>query len=344
LRALTSTMADAPRIVSSIATPYLVVSFIVTCITPLLVWLCILTRNDFYWKLAFASAPFGALFMVLSIFARPQAGDGYERFLYVQFGVFSVISELGLAVGVLGGEYSEKVKMIMFIVIRLSMTSHIFVQGLRIRRICAKKPASSQSAFLTDTILLRGSEALFGMMFLAFETVSCLSKEGGPGSYSLTKEDGLDSYNGKCDNSIYSSSSLCVVLSIVLIHTAASRSCSEAVQEKSAVTFSDLASLRFRRWHQRVNVVNITAATVSCLYLLSYLGVSNPDNDWVVRAGAIAMTVAGVAAFLDIFFFLRDEAKLGERARGGDGTGRKSSARRVSTGNLTDGMVLGAVI
>ena len=110
MRALTSTVADAPRTVSSVAIPYLVVSFVITCITPLLVWAASFTLNDFYLKLVFVSPPFGTLFLVLSIFSRPQAGDGYNGFLKVQFGAFSVISELGLIFGT-HLHYTENVKM-----------------------------------------------------------------------------------------------------------------------------------------------------------------------------------------------------------------------------------------
>ena len=129
----------------------------------------------------------------------------------------------------------------------------------------------------------------------------------------------------------------------------------EEIQGVTSFEIKDVATLNMKLW-QKVQGGLMALTVVTALYLLSSLGVVNDPSSVVFVTGSVGLVSLGAAVLTGMLNYYSTalafyEEKEEEKGGLGEGEGRgdlnaktKRSTRLLSTGELRNGMEIGALL
>ena len=250
------------------------VSFFFTSVYSALIICYGVTLEDKYWLMAGLILPIVTQSFVMAMFYKPRRTDaGYKRLLYFHFFTFSVLSEVGAAVGDfrLGLIFNG-----FFCIFKIPLWCLAFWLGLELRESAGKLPPQELSDFLCQTVLVKCTAAMGPMLFFAFETISC-----------FISQNSLD--NGQCVNTSGAAMNLSGYLTILTAWSIVNKTVPKSVQRETAWELSSIASLKGLKWWQQIQGGLTTVTAIASLYLLSVLGVEGEE-----KRGALG-TLGGIS-------------------------------------------------
>ncbi|GMH71850.1 hypothetical protein TrST_g1471 [Triparma strigata] len=255
-----------------------------------------------YWFIACLILPIAALSWVMAFFYKPKRTDaGYLRFLYFHFLTFVVVGLVSFAVGSFRLGNSVQTSSGLFALFLIPLWCLGFWLGLKLRASAAKLPPQELSAFLCQTVLVKGTGVIGPMVFFTFETVSCLTSRNMIGE-------------SQCRNTSTAAMFLSFYLALLTILSIINKVVPEGVQREMAVEISSIASLKGLKWWQRLQGGLITITAIISLNLLSILGVEGDENSMVGIVGATGLLSIGFALLINATMLILTKKEQGNLA------------------------------
>lgn len=247
-------------------------------------------------------APIVIMGYISSCFMKPKREDSfYKRFLYFHFATFTILSEVGSAIGHIR---AEKV-MAWFAIFRIPFWFLLFWQGAeKLRKAISVLPSSELSEFLCSSVILKSTAAMGPMIFFSFESVSCFTGHG-----TLA--------NGICANTSRASLSISMFIVALTSLSIVNKSLPKPLQKKVVWEYTKVATLELK-WFQKIQGALILFTAVATLYLLGYLGVSGRSNSSVDIVGGVGCMSVGLAVLIGVLYASKLNANMEEvGVRGG---------------------------
>lgn len=190
-------------------------------------------------------------------------------------------------------------------------------------------PPLQLSEYLCKTVLVKGTAAVGPMLFLSFETISCFVSQR-----SLN--------NRKCSNTSWASLFLSFYLAMLTTMAITKKATPMSVQRATARDISALASGEIL-WWQKLQAVLISISATSTLFLLSVLGAEGKEDVSTFYVGGAGGSGIGAAFLLGSVMQHRILTEHRESISSGNEVRGDVRFRNLSTGELQDGMALGAL-
>ena len=122
-----------------------------------------------------------------------------------------------------------------------------------------------------------------------------------------------------------------------------SKTVPKSVQSETAVELSSIASLKGIKWWQQIQGTLFTIAAMPTFYLLSVLGVEGEEDSMLMIVGAIGGVSIGFAALINMAMLVRTRNEH-QRKLNIEMVQNQRSVRGISSGDIQEGMFMGAVV
>ena len=242
-----------------------------TSISFTILWLLYgVTLESKYWLLGDTALPLASTSFFIAFAMKPGRTDAlYMRFIWFHFISFAILGEIFAAIGHFRLRF---IGVGVFALARIPLWCSLFRQLLKLRASAAKLKVKELNEFLCQTVLVKGTSAMGPMVFFTFEAVACFLKQG-----TLENE-------GKCKNTTNAAVFLSVYLTCFTALSIFLKAVPKKVQNKTSWEYANIASLNLGGW-QRVQTGFMTVTGFCSLYLLTALGTTGDENNWVGIAG-----------------------------------------------------------
>ncbi|GMH61193.1 hypothetical protein TrST_g12761 [Triparma strigata] len=326
------------RPVSEIDGGHVVISILLTSSYTVLNMSYAVLMQDWTWIIAFMLMPLASTSMVMSFMMKPKRTDAkYKTFLLLHFLSFTVLSELGTIVGNFRTGHDTYVYSL---VLKVPFWVVLWRELSKRRIYAAKLNPAELSSFLCNSVLVKGLSAMGPIVFFAFETVSCLISQG-------------DLHSSKCQGTSSASMYLSMYLWVLFTLSISRSALPKSAQKATAVTYSDMASLKNLPPWQKFQGLLLSLACFFSLFLFSVLGVETERTDLSLIAGGGGAICMGAVVMIGL---TRGAAPMrpgrnvegGEEERKGDWgmspIEKGRSDRAISASEIEEGMVLASMI
>ena len=222
---------------------------------------------------------------------NPHPHPVYYTFVHVHFFFALVMSDIMVSV-----RHARKGKWFMFAqemgIIFLFYLPSFWVL-LKFRKRLAALPPKELSNYLVEYVVKAGLAAILSMLFLSFETMSCLSDMG------YGADEGIDTCVSVSLCQQYLSYYLFVALALRLF----SKTVAFKVRTLVELKLHHIATFKGMNFRQRVQSLLTMLAGTCSIFLVSHLGARLPSKsseDFLFYVGAVGALAATLALVLEV--------------------------------------------
>ena len=225
-----------------------------------------------------------ALFLLMVMMRPKDNSKRYTIFIYLHFFFFAVLGDAFVVVRHIRQEKWNMLAQELFIIFGLYFPAWWVL--LKFRKRLAALPSEELSNYLIDNVIKAGLGALTPMLFLSFDTMSCLLDSG----LSVAVEE--------CAALSMIEQYLSFYLYVALVLKLCSQTVPTNVRKQVEIQIYQVASFNKMVLRQRVQCILAFFTIICAIFLISHSGSSyasarNEDVlNWIGAAGALSATVA----------------------------------------------------